>query len=214
MLRNVTRLSVGDSSDIILFQELLCILDNCTVLEDLTVRYLPCQSHPSTPPKIRNLKALHFIDIPYPDAAFQWFFEPNLETIEVLAENCSHRSVLRYDSFITLTGSLHALQQIRHIDIGGATMINSQLLPLIVQCSAAVRISFRASSSDEARTGILRHIRSTIRDRRELSDGKKIHLTLKGWIGVGKTNKMALEEWKKLRRLASSTSSDEQNFWL
>ena len=213
MLRHVTRLSVGDSSDIVLFQDLLGILDNCPVLEDLTVRYLPCRSPPSSPPQMRNLKALHFIDTPYPDAAFQWFSEPNLETIEVLSEKCGYRSVLRYDCFVSLTGSKDALQRIRHIDIGGATMTNNELQPLIVACSSAVRISFRASSSDEARTGILRNIRTTIPERRRFSNGKPIHLTLMGWIGVGKTNKTALEEWKKLKKLASS-SSDERNLWL
>jgi hypothetical protein len=213
MLRNVTRLSIGDSSNIIHFQEVLSILDDCPVLEDLTIRYFPCRSRPSTPPRTRNLKAIHFIDTPYPEVTVLWFSEPTLETIEVLAENYRYHAALYYQSFISLMGSAEALSQIRHLDVGGATMANIELQQLVTACSSAIRVSFRASSSDEARTGILRHIRLTIRDRLLLSCGQKLHVTLVGWTGVGKTNRMALEEWKNLKMLASSASSDGHDLW-
>jgi len=158
------------------------------------------------------LKALHFVDVPYPHAAFLWFLEPTLETIEVLAENCNYRSTLHYHSFVGLTGSGTALSQIRHLDIGGATMTNRELQRLIVGCSSAIRIAFSASSSDESRTGILRHIRLNLRDRLRFSGENRLHLTLVGWIGVGRTNEMALAEYNKLKKVASS-SPDERNLW-
>jgi len=44
---------------------------------------------------------------------------------------------MHYQSFISLMGSSNALSQIRHLDVGGATMVNFELSRLIVAWSSA-----------------------------------------------------------------------------
>jgi hypothetical protein len=101
-------------------------------------------------------------------------------------------------------GSREALSLIKILDIGGAQVANVDLQRMLTGCMAATHITFRATSIDQVRTPIFKHIRESIRGRLSAPGVKEVVVTVVGWIG-GRTNPAATAEWDRLKRLSTSS---------
>jgi len=103
-------------------------------------------------------------------------------------------------------GAAEALCQIRHLDVGGAEVANLDLDRLVSACTSATTIAFRAGSSDQARTGVLKNIRTSMRERLHVAGGQSVRITLSNW--ASRLNSPAMSEYLKLQKLASMSKRD------
>jgi len=104
-------------------------------------------------------------------------------------------------------GSETHLSQICHLDFSGANVKNNSLQRLLASCMHASRIIFRASTKDEARTGVLQDLRESMPERMGGVDGNTVHITITEWLGAGKAYRSANTEFLRLKRNCTKFSA-------
>jgi len=208
MLEHVTDLSIGDTCRHPLsVSSTLAILDNCANLVHLTIRYMPSAAHQADVKQLSNLKTIRFIDVAWPNRALGWVSAPALQTIEVSSKRRHTSEILSYASVVQLMGSETHLSQICHLDFSGANVKNDSLQRLLASCMHASRIIFRASTKDEARTGVLQDLRESMPERMGGVDGNTVHITITEWLGAGKAYRSANTEFLRLKRNCTKFSA-------
>ncbi|KIM72280.1 hypothetical protein PILCRDRAFT_16293 [Piloderma croceum F 1598] len=93
------------------------------------------------------------------------FSSPALETIRVVSASHS-KVVLSYSTLVRLIGSKHAL--------------------VLVACTSATHMSFRAASSDQVQTGAFKYLQESIPILLQALGIDTIKVTVKGWDNSGK----------------------------
>jgi hypothetical protein len=206
MLRYVTVLCITHRLSDAVAADFLAVLEHTPGLVDLTVRcHGDSDSFRAAPVQVMpGLRAICFIDSSRPDPTMCCFSAPGLQTLRVLSRSNRHKK-LSYSSLLQLMGSEKAMSGIKHLDISGAMVENTDLQKVLQGCISATRIAFSAGNNDQVRTGIFKYIRESIHNRLVgLGEEEAIEIKVAGWTGGGRTCRLAMREWVELQRRSTS----------